>query len=677
MQEGIEPRGNGVHFRIRIKFIGILVIAAVVPLCIALIAAHEIGYRYYSKAQGMLFETMAQQFAYTLSLSINTSIEASDYWVTHAGLHSRLNKGKEVGRQLEIYRSSDPLLAEMLLADANGEVVASTGTDGRRPQNGKSWWQATMALKAHQVYVEGINYNEAAHAYCFDVCLPVCDPDRPDAKAMGAVKVSVGALPLFKLLDPVMPRDQNIGLVVQGNSQIASRVRGQEIVPLEQALSAQTIRAVTKGRVGWTLAEMEEARTYFVGYAALRLTQSFEREVARIHTSPIRVLVYESAPVVLAPVHRQLWLLGGAGTLLVAVCLLAGYYIAGQKIIAPIEVLRSAAHRVADSAKLEDYQGLKESASPPASILGQIDRIHTGDEIEELSHEFSYMATRVLSYHKQLETELAVQTAEMQGDLKMAREFQEALMPRRYPEVPAIARPGGLRLNFHHVYRPASTVGGDFFDVIKLSDHRAGIFIADVMGHGTRSALITAILRTLLQDLANDSQEPAEFLRVINRHFHGIVLQTDELLFASAFYLILDTENATASYASAGHPSPLLIERCRQKVSPLIAELKDNPALGIFADSAYASHTKTITEGDLFLLFTDGVYEAADVSGEEFGQSRLLQIVSARINCEPREITQAVVDEVTRFLGHVTPPDDICLVAAEVARAPKPVQRNK
>jgi len=82
---------------------------------------------------------------------------------------------------------------------------------------------------------------------------------------------------------------------------------------------------------------------------------------------------------------------------------------------------------------------------------------------------------------------------------------------------------------------------GDFFDVMKLSDHRAGIFIADVMGHGARSALVTAILRTLLQDLAAKASDPAQFLSLLNRHFHSIIEQSNQFIFVSAFYLLIDT----------------------------------------------------------------------------------------------------------------------------------------
>src|SRR5206468_11145716 len=126
---------------------------------------------------------------------------------------------------------------------------------------------------------------------------------------------------------------------------------------------------------------------------------------------------------------------------------------------------------------------------------------------------------------------LSLKTGEIQRDLQIAREFQEALLPRSYPDVPAEGVHGALTLGFYHVYEPAASVCGDFFDVFKVSEGRAGVFIADVMGHGARSALVTAILRTLLQDLAEHGDDPARLLEEVNHHFFGILHGTGQFLF--------------------------------------------------------------------------------------------------------------------------------------------------
>jgi serine phosphatase RsbU (regulator of sigma subunit) len=276
------------------------------------------------------------------------------------------------------------------------------------------------------------------------------------------------------------------------------------------------------------------------------------------------------------------------------------------------------------------------------------------------------MAARLLSYHAVLEQDIAAKTAEIHRDLEVAREFQEALMPRTYPEIRSNGEAGGLRLSFHHIYKPTSSVGGDFFDVLKLSDHRAGIFIADVMGHGARSALVTAILRTLLQDLTKDAEDPALLLAQLNRQFTGIVMQSSQFLFASACYLVIDMKRRIVTYASAGHPAPLIADRRNRTVSSMIERLKDNPVLGLSLDSAYTRFTRFINEGDLFLLFTDGVFETLSPDGEEFGHDRLNRLVEQNLGQDVASLVETVIKNIDSFRGDMALMDDICLVGCEI-----------
>ncbi len=672
-----NPAAN-VNLRIRTKFIGILIIAAVLPLGIALVAVNVIGYRYYRKSQGVLFQSISQSLAHTLSTSINRNIELCDDWLMRAGLHQHLNRHDDkLLQKLKTLQASNPLFVAILATDAEGQVLASTRKPAPPSQAKEKWWMATIALKHRNVYVEGINKDSDADVHSIDLCMPVSDPAAPDAPPLGVIKFVLNAPSMLLSLEPVLSKDDNLRQVLFGNGSVPLRLFSGHFAPLEEHIDARAVNALARKRMSWSLAALDGQTTSLVGYSALNLITSINDTASKYGTSPICVMVYNDASVVFGPVRTQMWMLGGAGTLLIAGFFLTGYYLAGQKIIDPIEKLRSAVHGIAASAKLDgsaQNEVNPQDAKPTSDALHEIEKIHTGDEIEELSHEFGYMASRVLSYHNQLETEIALQTAEIHGDLQVAKEFQEALMPRHYPAIPASPKPGGLHLNFNHVYKPASTVGGDFFDVLRLSEHRAGIFIADVMGHGTRSALVTAILRTLVQQTAFEIKDPAIFLKVINRHFHAIVKQSGELLFASAFYLIIDTTKATAAYASAGHPSPVFAERCRRKVGPLFNDLKNNPALGLFPDSTYARQSKTLTAGDIFVLFTDGVFEATDADGEEFGQRRLREAIAAHIDGGMNEITQAVVRKVNEFVGLAALPDDLCIVAVEVAATPMTAQ---
>lgn len=269
-----------------------------------------------------------------------------------------------------------------------------------------------------------------------------------------------------------------------------------------------------------------------------------------------------------------------------------------------------------------------------------------------------------------LEDEKLVRDQEIERDLRFAREFQQSLMPQSYP--PVDAHSDALRLQFHHIYKPALSLGGDFFDVIKLSESRAGVFVADVMGHGARSALITAILRTLLQDTARRTDDPAELLGLMNTRFYDIVQGSNQFVFASAFYLVVDAEKRVAHYASAGHPAPVLANRHSASVEflsldPQATLATTDAALGMEPDSTYGGFSRPVEAGDMFFLFTDGVVEAPDRDMEEFGEEQLLRVVRENIELDAGGISRAIEDAVARWSGVPTLPDDLCLVAIEAA----------
>ncbi len=292
---------------------------------------------------------------------------------------------------------------------------------------------------------------------------------------------------------------------------------------------------------------------------------------------------------------------------------------------------------------------------------------------------------QAIAARDKVEAAKAAQDAEIARDLRFAREFQQSLMPHSYPEVPDAPAASGtpavpLRLNFHHIYRPTLSLGGDFFDVIKLSEHRAGIFMADVMGHGARSALMTAILRALLREAAHQTDDPAQLLAQMNRRFFDNVQTSRQFVFASAFYLILDTQTATATYACAGHPPPLLANRGERSTEflSLTTDGKtrcegehpaEGSALGLERDSVYTGCSRPIAAGDVFMLFTDGVVEAPDAEGEEFGEERLLQTVRDNFAQDVGGLSRSVEQAVLDFSGATVLPDDLCIITVEVVAA--------
>jgi len=255
---------------------------------------------------------------------------------------------------------------------------------------------------------------------------------------------------------------------------------------------------------------------------------------------------------------------------------------------------------------------------------------------------------------------------QMESDLAMARELQQAMLPGVYPTFPAGCPEESSAIQFFHRYQPSGNVGGDFFHVIPLSDHSAGVFICDVMGHGVRSALVTAMLRALVEELARGASDPGDLMTLINRELTKILHQTGAVLFATALYAIVDSAEGRLRYSIAGHPFPIHVRRQDRIATYLHARIKPGPALGLFPQATYDTRECAVTPGDLVVLYTDGLFEVDGPDDEEFGSARLLQSLSRSLAKSSNEIVRNLFDEIDLFSAGRGFSDDVCLVGMEL-----------
>jgi len=264
--------------------------------------------------------------------------------------------------------------------------------------------------------------------------------------------------------------------------------------------------------------------------------------------------------------------------------------------------------------------------------------------------------------------ELREKNVQMEADFNMAREIQQMFLPQRYPTFPRAADAANSALKFYHRYLPAAAVGGAFFNVFPITNTICGIFICDVMGHGMRAALVTAILRGLVEELIAVAMDGGKFLGEINRSLHAILRRTTEPLLATAVYGIADVTDGTLQWACAGHPSPFRLRRNQGVVEPLkLYDPRHGPALGLFEQAQYPVCQCPLEVNDVLLLFTDGLFEINGETQEEFGQDRLLAAVQKRIQLPPEKLFDEILAEVREYAGDEFV-DDVCLVAAEVSR---------
>ena len=247
--------------------------------------------------------------------------------------------------------------------------------------------------------------------------------------------------------------------------------------------------------------------------------------------------------------------------------------------------------------------------------------------------------------------QLASQLKTIQGEMDTARQIQLSILPR---EIPAIK---GLDIAARYI--PMTSVAGDFYDFIPIDEHRIGILVADVSGHGMPAALISSMLKIALDGQIKCASDPARVLAGLNRALCGKFKGH----FVTAAYIFVDTEKQSLRYAGAGHP-PLIL---RDQSAAATREFVENGLfLGFFPEATYTSVELPFKPGDWGVLYTDGVLETTDLSGEEFGVGRFKDFLESNHDLSAGQFVDRFLDELARWSDAASgrePEDDITLLA--------------
>lgn len=231
-------------------------------------------------------------------------------------------------------------------------------------------------------------------------------------------------------------------------------------------------------------------------------------------------------------------------------------------------------------------------------------------------------------------TLLKQQEEALESDLRQARRMQQRLLPARFPRIPG--------LEFFGFFRPWEKLGGDFFGVIPLPGHRVALYLADVAGHGVGAAMITVIVRELIHAhcmLHPDStvfDHPQTALEFLNR---GLLEEDfDPPILVTMIYAVFDARTGEVTAGCAGHP-PLILVTGPETTSFLPAH---GPALGITARSRFVTARFSMLTGDFVLLYSDGLSEARDPSGEVMSEDRLAEFAASLRGHSAREVGHAI-----------------------------------
>ena len=287
--------------------------------------------------------------------------------------------------------------------------------------------------------------------------------------------------------------------------------------------------------------------------------------------------------------------------------------------------------------------------------IGNLDKkleIHTGDEIEHLATCFNAMTAELKIYM----TNLAKETAEnerISTELNVATNIQQSMLPHEFDFD---------RANFeiYATMHAAKEVGGDFYDFYLLDKNHLVITIADVSGKGVPAALFMAISKTILQNFALSMQTPDDFSAVMTLANQQLCKNNDEMLFVTVFMRMLDLKTGEFTYVNAGHNAPLV---CRNNKFEYL-DVGKSCMLGIDEDVPFTQKKIKLAAGDIIFLYTDGVTEAMNTSGELFGENYLREVLNGEDKLESLEILLENLRKAIKIhAGDAEQSDDITMLA--------------
>jgi len=243
--------------------------------------------------------------------------------------------------------------------------------------------------------------------------------------------------------------------------------------------------------------------------------------------------------------------------------------------------------------------------------------------------------------------------AKLHRELDVANRVQQEIIPKKFP-----AFPENPEFNLHATMRPASSVGGDFYDFFKLNDHELGVAVGDVSGKGIPAALIMTASRSLLKSQALQGTPPAQCLSLVN---HALCSENISSMFVSLFYGVLDFRNGTFKYSCAGHNHPYRIGTSNvAHIEPVRGTV-----LGVDASLEYKENLVRLEAGERIIIYTDGIVEAFNAAREEYSDARLQALLAENATATVEELVTLVMDDVGRYAGETEQSDDMTVLAVE------------
>ncbi len=314
-------------------------------------------------------------------------------------------------------------------------------------------------------------------------------------------------------------------------------------------------------------------------------------------------------------------------------------------------------------------------ASPPGpdgyrerSTLGELPLVWTlpADQLDRLPATLRVIAgyqqvvrhlQREIRLFQRLDSRITGHFNEIDEEMRLAGRIQRDFLPKLLP--------GVGRARFAALYRPASWVSGDLYDVFRLDERHVGFYVADAVGHGMPAALLTMFVKRAMETKQVDESgyrllAPQQTLAALNRALLEAGLSASQ--FTTAVYAILDVQTLELRFARGGHPHPIWLHRDGTTSEPQA----DGGLLGIFPEAQFAGAAARLAPGDKFILYSDGL-ESAFVRGEQLVNDQYRRHLESARLLPVEHMLNVLVDQMDRQAGSLNPRDDVTVVALEIA----------
>ena len=318
----------------------------------------------------------------------------------------------------------------------------------------------------------------------------------------------------------------------------------------------------------------------------------------------------------------------------------------GLTLLARINEMRNPALRVIMVSAYGDMGNIRQAMNN-----GAFDFATKPIDLDDLSLTIE-KAIEHINYIKQMQQEHS-QLESIKGDLAVAREIQQAILPRIFPPFPENADLMDIAASMN----AAKDVGGDFYDFFRIDEDHIGFVIADVSGKGVPAAIFMAVSRTLIRATGIRGISSSECITYSNS-----LLEKESVnnMFVTVFYGIYNIKTGEIKYTNAGHNPPYVL---KQNGTLERLPVTKNMAIGIFGDYEYEETSLQLEHGDTLLLYTDGVTEAINPSEEEFTETRLEQTLKKVSGQTCQQIIDTIKADVKTFADGAEQSDDITLLA--------------